>query len=77
MVVRNLDETAPADSRATVEARFNDGAVEALRLVAHAMTITMTLPPESTERQSFRDLSAGLYEVLPTVQSMLREQSRR
>lgn len=47
-------------TRAVVETEDRAGVREALNLVVHALAVDIPLPPESTERQSFRDIMEGL-----------------
>lgn len=77
LIERSLPGTTRNDSKAEVRAIANDGLDEALKLVAHRMSVSVDLPPESTERQSFRDLLDGVYDVLPYLQNELQDIPRR
>lgn len=70
-ILRDIDDVAGPNSGARVRAISADGEAEIMNLVAENLTIEFDMPPESTERQSFSDLAAGLHTVLSSLQDHL------
>ncbi|WIK82122.1 hypothetical protein [Micrococcus lylae] len=60
VVQQSMRWITSSGTRAVVETEDSSGVREALNLVTHNLAVDIALPPQSTERQSFRDIITGL-----------------
>lgn len=71
VVAKSLKWISSSGTRAVVETQDRSGVREALNLVSHNLAVEIELPPETTERQSFRDIIHGLMGQLEYLNARL------
>lgn len=73
IVSNSMSWIEASGTRAVVETEDRGGVREALNLVIHELAVDIALPPESTERQSFRDIIHGLIDQLDHLNARVAE----